>query len=116
MTKTEQLLKRAVQIAGGNASAISGRKIDTRAPRLRRAGAERAINEANEVEQRLATYCAAIQAAKEEDPACPDCWIERGQDLAMTHIAGEWPDEHRYGCMECGFEILPRRGHLLSGG
>jgi hypothetical protein len=54
--------------------------------------------------KRLAAYRDVLHAAKDEDPACPDCWIERQDHLAMTPIACETQDEVQFGCMECGFE------------
>jgi len=103
MTKMDQLFRRAAFVVGRNAAAISG-KADVRFLKPRRAAAGGAIKDANEIELRLSAYYAAVEAAKEEDPPCPDCWIEGGEQLALAPIASDWLDEHRYGCMECGFE------------
>lgn len=91
MTKTEQLVQRAAQIAGVQASAIS---------RWRTGIRNRKTLAAGDLETRLASY---HEAANDEDPPCPDCWIERGQQLAMAPITSDTPDEIQYGCMECGF-------------
>ena len=104
MTKTEQLVQRAAQIAGAKAYAIPGWRADICDLEQRKAGIERKIDEARNVEKRLATYREAIQAASDEDPLCPDCWMDRAQELAMMPITSDTPDEDQYGCMECGFE------------
>ena len=93
MTKTEQLIQRAAQIAGVETFAISGWRTDIR---------DHKILAASDLETRLAAY---QEATKDEDPPCPDCWIERGQQLAMAPITSDTPDENQYGCMECGFEV-----------
>lgn len=74
----EQVVRRAAQIAGAKAAAV--------------------------FTKRLATYHEAIQAAKDEDPLCPDCWMDRGEDLAMAPITIDTLEEVQFGCMECGFE------------
>ena len=106
MTETEQLVQRAARIADAKASAIPGWRADICDLEQRKAGIERKIDEARNVEKRLATYREAIQAASDEDPLCPDCWMHREQELAMMPItiASDTPDENQYGCMECGFE------------
>ena len=104
MTKTEQLVRRAAQIAGAKASAIPGWRADIRDIEQRKARIEREIDEARNVEKRLATYREAVQATSDDGPLCPDCWMDRAQELAMMPITSDTPDENEYGCMECGFE------------
>jgi DNA-directed RNA polymerase subunit M/transcription elongation factor TFIIS len=104
MTKTEQLVQRAARIAHARATAISGWRADIRDLEQRKARIEREIDEATSVEKRLVTYREAAQAASDEDPICPDCWMDRAQELAMMPITSDTPNEIQYGCMECGFE------------
>ena len=104
MTKMEQLVQRAARMAAAKASAIPGWRADIRGLEQRKAGIERKIDEASKIEKRLATYQEAMQAAKDEDPPCPDCWMDRGEELALMPITSDAPDEVQYGCMECGFE------------
>ena len=91
----EQLVQRAAQIAGTKAAAVFAK--------------------------RLATYHEATQPAKDEDPPCPDCWMDRGEQLAMASIKIDTLDEVQFGCMECGFEAsFPARtmrywAHLSTG-
>lgn len=54
--------------------------------------------------RRLASYEEAIRAGQDEDPLCPGCWMHQGEELAMARISSDAPDEHQFGCMECGFE------------
>jgi hypothetical protein len=104
MTKMEQLVQRAARMAAAKASAIPGWRADIRGLEQRKAGIERKIDEASKVEKRLATYQEAMQASKDEDPPCPECWMDRGQELALLPITSDTPEEVQYGCMECGFE------------
>ena len=100
----EQLVQRAAQIARAKASAVSGRRADIRDLNQPRTGIEREVDEGSDVAKRLATYHEATQAAKDEDPPCPDCWIDRGEQLAMAPITIDTLGEVQFGCMECGFE------------
>jgi hypothetical protein len=104
MTKTEQLVQCAAQIAGAKASAIPGWRAIISDLEQRKAGIERAIDDARNVEKRFSTYREAIQAASEQDPLCPVCWMDRAQELAMMPMTSDKPNEYQYGCIGCGFE------------
>jgi len=105
----EQLIQRAAQIAGAKASTDTRRGADIGRLNRPKAGIGRKV-EASDVGKRLAAYHEAVQTVKDEDPPCPDCWMHRGEELAMAPITSDSLDEDQFGCMECGFEAsLPAR-------
>jgi hypothetical protein len=100
----EELVQRAAQIARAKASLASGRRTNIRDFGPPETAVERRADKQGDLAKRLAAYQEALQAAADEDPPCPDCWIGQ-EELAMAPIASETLDEVQFGCMDCGFEV-----------
>ena len=91
----EQLVQHATGIARAKACAVSGKPVSDLSQLRKEVGA------GSDAVKRLATY---HEAAKDEDPPCPECWMDRGEELAMAPMTIDTLDEVQFGCMECGFE------------